>query len=43
MKALWSMLTREGFQNLFFKSTRQDDLRSILNTSYFYSFTLGGL
>ena len=37
------MQIREGFQNSFLKPTRQDDLRSILSTSYFYSFTLGSL
>ena len=34
---------RGSFKNHFLKSVKPHDLGSILNTSYFYSFTLGGL
>ena len=38
-----TVMLEKVFKIVFFKSTRQADLRSILSTSYFYSFTLGGL
>ena len=38
-----SVYTRVRLTEVKFKSMGQNDLRSILSTSYFYSFTLGGL
>ena len=35
--------TRGSFTDHFFKSIGQNDLGDILSTSYFCSFTLGGL
>ena len=39
----WVLSIRGSFKNRFLKSIKSHDLESILSTSYFYSFTLGGL
>ena len=39
----YRLYIRGIFKNRFLKSIKPHDLGSILSTSYFYSFTLGGL